>query len=529
MRNEANTFFPPLAIRHGVLVFDGYGLRVTVERGHLVVSDGIGDRRRRGRFPKATCGLRRLALLGHSGYITLEALRWVHDVGAAVVQVDADGRVILASGPPGTSDSRLLRAQAAASQNGTGIRIVRDLVREKLRGQATLLDRFPNAMQAAEEIRDLEETSLDRATTMDQLRALESQAAASYWKSWEEIPVRFPRRDEPQIPDAWKRFGLRHSPLTGSPRNAISPASAVLNYLYSVLETETRLAIRVIGLAPEVAFLHADQRFRDSLIYDLMEPVRPEVDSFLLDLLKSRVFAKSEFVETRQGVCRVLPPLTHMLMETAPRWGQAVAPVVERVMELLMKDVNRGRRVQTLPITPLTQSNRSAGRDRIRRGPRKVRTLAPTIPQACRNCGVLLDRTDRMFCEECLPKQYGESGRKALATGRRVLSRLRDQGEDPAHGGQAAQKRGKRIARQFQARAAWNSAHETGANVQAFRKEILPRLRDIPLTTMARVTGFSRGYCSFIRRGVRIPHPRVWGVLRSLAGNPSRLEVAGVE
>src|SRR5712692_9615359 len=145
MQDEPTTFFPPLAIRYGILTLDGYGLRVSVERGHLAVSDGIGDERRQGRFSKATSGLRRLVLLGHSGSVTLDAIRLVHDVAASIVQIDSDGQVILASGPAGTPDARLLRAQAAASRNGTGLRIVRSLVREKLRGQAAVLDRLPDA------------------------------------------------------------------------------------------------------------------------------------------------------------------------------------------------------------------------------------------------------------------------------------------------------------------------------------------------------------------------------------------------
>jgi CRISPR/Cas system-associated endonuclease Cas1 len=38
--------------------------------------------------------------------------------------------------------------------------------------------------------------------------------------------------------------------------------------------------------------LHADQRNRDSLALDAMEPVRGNVDAFLLDLLEDRVFTR---------------------------------------------------------------------------------------------------------------------------------------------------------------------------------------------------------------------------------------------
>jgi CRISPR-associated protein Cas1 len=52
------------------------------------------------------------------------------------------------------------------------------------------------------------------------------------------------------------------------------------------LESEARLAISELGLDPGIGVLHNDTRTRDSLACDLMEPVRPHVDAFLLDWLR---------------------------------------------------------------------------------------------------------------------------------------------------------------------------------------------------------------------------------------------------
>ena len=45
-------------------------------------------------------------------------------------------------------------------------------------------------------------------------------------------------------------FGTRKSILSGSPRQAANPSNAILNYLYAVLESETRLALSALGLDP---------------------------------------------------------------------------------------------------------------------------------------------------------------------------------------------------------------------------------------------------------------------------------------
>lgn len=50
-----------------------------------------------------------------------------------------------------------------------------------------------------------------------------------------------------------------------------------------------------------------------------------------------------------------------------------------------------------------------------------------------------------------------------------------------------------------------------------FAEEVLPMLLEVSLDAMAQATGLSKGYCSFIRRGIKTPHPRHWDALISAA------------
>jgi CRISPR-associated protein Cas1 len=79
----------------------------------------------------------------------------------------------------------------------------------------------------------------------------------------------------------------------------------MLNYLYAILESEARLAISELGLDPGIGFLHSDTRTRDSLACDLMEPIRPQVDAFLLDWLRRAPLQRKWFFEERNGNCRL--------------------------------------------------------------------------------------------------------------------------------------------------------------------------------------------------------------------------------
>jgi hypothetical protein len=83
---------------------------------------------------------------------------------------------------------------------------------------------------------------------------------------------------------------------------------------------------------------------------DAMDPVRPQVDQLDLDVLHSHIFATTDLFETRQGICRLMPPLTHRLVELAPTLTRWMAPVVESVAKVLLAEGGTmRRRVRTCP------------------------------------------------------------------------------------------------------------------------------------------------------------------------------------
>ena len=126
----------------GIVVAHGYGLRVRVENRHLIIEDGFGRQRRTRRFHR-TDRLRRLVLIGRYGYVTLDALRWLHDTGAALVHVDASGELIAASVADGADLAGLRRAQALAADGPAGLEVARHVLSEKVSGQRPVLDELP--------------------------------------------------------------------------------------------------------------------------------------------------------------------------------------------------------------------------------------------------------------------------------------------------------------------------------------------------------------------------------------------------
>jgi len=119
----------------------------------------------------------------------------------------------------------------------------------------------------------------------------------------------------------------------------------MLNYLYALLESESRLAAAALGLDPGIGLMHTDTDARDSLACDLMEPVRPLVDSYVLDWITREPLRREWFFEQRNGNCRLMASFAVRLSETAQTWGRAVAPIAEWVARELWTTTKRATRL----------------------------------------------------------------------------------------------------------------------------------------------------------------------------------------
>jgi CRISPR-associated endonuclease Cas1 len=394
----SHTLLHPPAIpqisKLGVLTLYGYGIRVTMQSGHLQIEDGIGPERRKLRLPRVNHRLKRLICIGNDGFVTLSALRWLSEIDASFVMLDRLGKVRVVTGPTSASEARLRRAQALALGNGTAARIGRELIAAKLTGHETLTRAKLKDGKAANIIAELR-GALSKAETIDAVRVIESHAAAAYWSAWHDIPILFPRKDAKCIPSHWSRFGTRRSPLTGGPRLSVNPPNSILNYTNAVAESECRLAASACGLDPGIGFVHTDTANRDSLALDLIEPIRPAIEAWLLDWLMREPLRRSEFLETPNGNCRISVELCSKLSQTAPTWGKLVAPWAEFVAHSLMSSRTLQVRSLTRFKTPLTQRHR-----REAKGAPAPDVTMPKSEHVCRGCGKPI-RKDREDCGSC--------------------------------------------------------------------------------------------------------------------------------
>ncbi len=484
-----------LTPQHGVVTLFGYGIQVRVDRGHLLIEDGIGAVRRHARFPRMGHGLRRLVVIGSDGMVSLAALRWLAaDQGAAFVMLERDGKVLSVIGPVRPSDARLRRAQAMSGQSGVALRIARELIDKKLAGQEQVARQKLLAVENADAIHRYR-SELAEAHTPDDVRLIESRAASAYWAAWRTLSITYPRRDKSRVPQHWCAFGARISPLTGSPRLAVNPVNAILNYLYAVLESESRLAAAALGLDPGIGVLHVDTPYRDSLACDLMEPVRPQIDAYLLDWITREPLKREWFFEQRDGNCRLMGSFAARLSETASTWGRAVAPFAEWVAQTLRTPHRKpASKDQTVP-TRLTQRRRSEGRGNefIPSSP-----IAQYPPKICAVCGVPLKRG--RYCGTCATEVSRE---KLIAFGPAARVTAQSEEAQKAHAAEIQ---------------VWiDSGSQTIVDENTYLTKIQPKLASVTVSAISLALRISEPYARDIRAGRRRPHPRHWEALAQLA------------
>jgi hypothetical protein len=378
----------------------------------------------------------------------------------------------------------------------------------KLMGQGKLVRHRFGDEATAETIGNLA-LAIESAATVDELRQLEASAAALYFGTWPgraECDPTFATKDRRRIPPHWSRYEGRRSVLASaaSNRKAERPVNAMLNYLYSLVEAEAILACQTVGLDPGLGIVHADAKRRQSLALDIMEPVRPEVDTFVLDMVERRTFRKAEFTETSDGHVRLLAPLTHELAETTPQCAKWLGPIAEHVAHVFGKAM-AGTYSATTPLTSCrhrdaqavvkarkVEASRCAAAGRVLQRA-AVQSVALAL-WTCPNCGGAVTNPRHVRCDACIAA-------------------------DPAQVPEIRGRRGAAIAARKRALSEWDKANPgTVYDPKLFRREILPRLALVKLSEIAEAASCSKAYAADIRRGKWTPHVSTWAALAGLAG-----------
>lgn len=224
----------------------------------------------------------------------------------------------------------------------------RNFVFGKLHNQKWVLERAlrDNALRVNEEL--LKNESLHITDSMKRLfqcddiaalRAIEGNAAHSYFKAFDELILR--------SKDCFTFVTRKRRPPT-------DPVNSLLSFAYTLLASECRHALESVGLDSYMGFMHVERPGRASLALDMEEELRPHfADRFVISMINRNEITPTDF-ETQESGAVVLSDnarknfltawqkrkkeiITHPFLKEKLEWG-----IVPYVQALLLSRTIRG-------------------------------------------------------------------------------------------------------------------------------------------------------------------------------------------
>jgi CRISPR-associated protein Cas1 len=327
------------------LVLCGHGVRLRLDRGTLLVQDGLThypQKRRELRFFPGDANLPdRIVILDASGSLTFDALSWLSAHNITLIQLDWRGRVQCVGGAAGyAAKPKLVAAQRAAQRGKRQIEIARWLIQEKIRASCeTINEILPDSQhrkdllgQLAGCLKRLEASS--KGLSLSAILGTEGGAAAIYFGALKGLALKWSGLSKRPIPDGWSAIGIREMRWRESAQNARHPVNAMLNYGYGVLISQTRSQITAAGLDPSIGIMHGNSENRIPLVYDLMEPLRPVVDRYVLKFALSQTFTPGDFTINQWGGCRLNPQMVRAVVMKMPNELNATALIRELIRRI---------------------------------------------------------------------------------------------------------------------------------------------------------------------------------------------------
>ena len=398
-----------------IVIVDGLNVVVRVRSGCLELVDGVHPHRRTRIIARSDRHVQRVLVLG-AGVVTTEAMLWCHQRGLPLVVARSRTEPTMMGAPALFDHAALRRAQALAPYvqtargDSVAVTVTRWLLDQRLHDQARIAETMLGREDQAEAIHALRR-ALTAAHTIEDLLVVEGRGADRYWSCWESVELRFATTDRARVPDHWRRFRGRRSPLSAnawSNRHATTGCNALLNYNFRLAEVEATVACLALGLDPAMGQAHALRQGRPAASLDLMEAVRGVVEECVLTLINDRTLRKAWFFETTDGEIRLRPPLSHELAEVLlPILRESIAAPAERMASMVAEAAQGEVKVPSL----LSSERRGKARQARR----------PKFAHACHGCGVVMPehQRNRAWCDMCLPSAQFARGLSAVGPARR--------------------------------------------------------------------------------------------------------------
>lgn len=262
--------------------------------------------------------------------------------GKSLVLLDEQGRFKARMEGPVSGNILLRQAQYRHADRAEGaLEIARAIVAGKLKNSRFILMRGARETGDGGErkvlarIADNLAASLraaEVATTVDELRGIEGEAARNYFSGLNLIV-------KPAMRETFQLNGRTRRP-------PLDRFNALISFLYALLMNDCRSALESVGLDPQLGFLHAVRPGRAALALDLQEEFRPILaDRLALTLINRAQIRGSDFDE-REGGAVMLNDSGRRIVLTAwqrRKQEEVTHPLLEQKLPLALLPLIQAR------------------------------------------------------------------------------------------------------------------------------------------------------------------------------------------
>lgn len=306
------------------LVLSGHGIKLNIDSQTLVIKCGFThypqEPEKYRFFPQDRRLPTRIVILDGNGSISLNALEWLAEQQVPLVQIDWKGDIVSTSATHYSAANEIVRKQYRLQDSKNRFEFAKHLIIQKLKASSETIRLISDAKPDPQATID---TLYSKAEFIDKLHSddtaslltHEGIAALAYFKYLQHLPLRWRGLNRKPVPTEWLHVGTRRGKFKSN-QYAVHPVNAILNYAYGVLEHQVQSAIVTFGADPNIGCLHENATSPQSLVFDLMEPVRPIMDRYVIDFFLSRTFVADDFIINSDGTCKLHPQLARFVVKS---------------------------------------------------------------------------------------------------------------------------------------------------------------------------------------------------------------------
>jgi len=289
------------------LLISGFGTTINVDRRRLIIENRLEKKRQE--FQPHQILYDSIIIDGHYGLITFEAMRWLTTHKISITMLNWNGNLMSVTLPSEPISGKLkIRQYEAYLNHEKRYQIANLILKEKIKHSFNLLKELSKYYSEVD-IKKIEKSFNDmelKFRNTEDLLTYEGNIAIIVWSGLQKVFNKL----YPEF-----NFTGRNGRKNSWNMNASDEINALLNYGYSVMDSEVRRVVNSLGLENSIGFLHEIKESRASLICDLQELYRWLVDLAIIQLLEEKKLKKKDFIVTEHYNIRLREKTARMLVE----------------------------------------------------------------------------------------------------------------------------------------------------------------------------------------------------------------------